>query len=60
MKNKTLKAVVIETGEAINVYKLTNGNYHDADSISCNKPPSAIVANKKEFSKSELKIIQTN
>ncbi|MFA5349052.1 MAG: hypothetical protein WC309_01620 [Candidatus Paceibacterota bacterium] len=54
MDNKQIKATIIATGETIEVYRLSNGNYYDANAISNNKQPSAKKANKKEFAKSEL------
>ena len=49
-------ATIIATGEQIKVYSLKNGHYYDANAISNNNPPTAKRANKKEFTREELKI----
>ena len=48
------KATIKATGETINVYSLSNGNYYDYDNMGADKPPSAMKAGKKEFKKDEL------
>ncbi len=53
--SKLIKATIIETGEQVNVYKLENGNYYDFDGLGENNPPTAVKANKKEFTKKELR-----
>lgn len=50
------KAKVKDTGEILTVYKLHNSNYYDYDNMGANEPPSAIKANKKEFSKDEISL----
>ena len=51
------KAVVKETGEKLKVYKLHNSNYYDFDNMGADMPPKALKANKKEFTKDELRIL---
>ena len=50
------KAKVIDTGERLKVYKLANGNWYDYDNMDKDAPPSAVKANKKEFSAEELQL----
>lgn len=53
------EATVKATGEKLLVYKLNSGNYYDYKSAGVDLkmfPPSAPIANKKEFTPDELVI----
>lgn len=56
--NPTYKVQVIQTGEVIECYKLSNGNYFDYNNMGADKPATSSTG-KKEFSESEVKIIET-
>ena len=48
-----IKAKIKETGEVINVYQLSGGNYYDYDAMGAGTPPTSKLG-KKEFNKKEL------
>lgn len=53
------EATVKATGEKLLVYKLSGGNYYDYKNMGADLkmfPPSAPIANKKEFAPDELVI----
>lgn len=50
------KAKVLATNERLKVYKLANGNWYDYDGMEQDKPPTAVKADKKEFSAKELQL----
>jgi len=58
MANGDRKAIVIATGEEVVVYRLQTGNYYDSKNWPENKPPSARLANKKEFTPDELRFVK--
>ena len=57
MSAEIFKVRIIQTGEEIEVYRLSNGNYYDYHNMGVSDIASAPKAGKKEFKKKELLFI---